>query len=501
MKNVKNTIIFSLIAVVSAANLLIPVSIQAAQFCNYLIAAQCPSGSTNTSYTSTAGNHSPVWSYTGDRTLYAEQVLNLTIVATDADHDFLYYDALNLPAGAYFEPTSHTLYWKPSQNQIGNHYIQFSVTDNNTTIYQTVNVIVLNNGNGNRKPVWNSIGDKDITAGQFLQFGVSATDPDGNSIVYSALNIPSGASFDSSNRTFYWTPGQNQTGTYVVTFRAYDGTDNSDLGVTIRVNSGFSNPAPQFNNPPRFFGFNPGTTAVVNQLYTYDSNATDPDGDTLIYSLASAPSGMSINTASGFLAWVPVSSQIGTSVVRVAVSDGRNQATADFSITVFAAGSPAPVTPAPVAPSEAKIVISEIKIENIDQEIVVSWKTNIPSGSRVIYDTASQADRTRGFTYANATRDERELVTSHSVNLGKLETNLVYYLRVVSKTDLQTVASQEIGFIQLEGGEIRGLFGASLIDILGDLFGNSAFLWILISVLGLISFSFYRKQKKGTTVI
>ena len=407
MNYMKKVLILSVISLVASVNFVLPIT-----------GAQA------------AGNHTPVWSETGSRTIYAGQVLNLMVYATDADHDFLYYDVLNLPAGAYFEPTSHTLYWKPSQNQLGSHSIQFSVTDNGPAVYQTVNINVLSNGtNSNTTP----------------------------------------------------TPMPSPT----------------------------PSPTSQYNNPPQFFGFNPGTTAVVNQLYTYDANATDPDGNALTYSLISAPSGMAINTASGFIAWVPVSSQVGSNSVRVAVSDGRAQTTADFNITAITGGSPTPVSaPTPVpppnptpAPTEAKIIISDIKIENVDGEIAVSWETNIPSDSRVIYGTASQADRTRNFSYANATPNNRELVTDHKTNLGKLEINIVYYLRVVSKTDLQTVVSQEIGFIQLASGEVRGLFGASLLDIFGSLFHNDAFLWILILALGIVSFSFYRKQKKDNTVI
>ena len=137
----------------------------------------------------------------------------------------------------------------------------------------------------------------------------------------------------------------------------------------------------------------------------------------------------------------------------------------------------------------------------MDGEILVSWKTNIPSGTRVIYDTTSQADRTRNFTYAEATTDDREFVTNHSANLGELEVGTVYYLRAVSKTNSQTVVSQEIGFIQLEGGEVQGLFGASLFDIFGSLFHSDGLHWFLIIALAIAALIFYRKHKKAAVTI
>ncbi len=50
----------------------------------------------------------------------------------------------------------------------------------------------------------------------------------------------------------------------------------------------------------------PVTTATEGQPYAYDVNATDPDaGDTLGYGLTQAPSGMTIDPASGVIAWTP----------------------------------------------------------------------------------------------------------------------------------------------------------------------------------------------------
>ncbi len=453
---------------------------------------------TTPTYTYNSGNRAPVWSSVSDRTAFTGQNLVLYVNATDADNDYLYYDAMNEPNGAYFDRTMHTLYWTPSQDQVGNYAIQFSVTDNfNATVYKTVNIVVVSSQANNRAPVWNSIGDKFVSAGQLLQFTVSATDADGDFVTYSVLNIPSGASFNSSNGTFSWVPNQNQNGTYFVSFRASDGKTTTDMGVRIQVGNGTVTPV--FNNAPQFFGFNPPTSATINQLYTYDVNASDADGDALTYSLISAPASMSINSGTGFLAWVPTST--GANTIRVAVSDGRNQTTADFTVTVFGASTPLPAPVTPVAPTEARLVISDITIENVNDEIVVGWKTNIPSGSRVVFDTTSQADKTRDFTYANATVDDRELVTTHSVNIGKLDTNKVYYLRVVSKTSLQTAIGQEIGFIKLGNGVIQNLFGASLIDIFGSLFTSTGFLWILVLGLGTAAGLMYRKQRKAMLVL
>jgi hypothetical protein len=87
-----------------------------------------------------------------------------------------------------------------------------------------------------RPPVLNAIGNKSVNEGTTLSFTISASDLDGDSLVYSASNLPSGASFDSATRTFSWAPGYSQSGTYPsIHFQVSDGlmTDSEDISITV----------------------------------------------------------------------------------------------------------------------------------------------------------------------------------------------------------------------------------------------------------------------------
>ena len=65
------------------------------------------------------------------------------------------------------------------------------------------------------------------------------------------------------------------------------------------------------------------TFTVKGNLYTYQIKAVDPDGDMLLYSLASAPSGMTIDKSTGMIRWnMPVDLQ-GKISFSVSVSDGN----------------------------------------------------------------------------------------------------------------------------------------------------------------------------------
>jgi len=92
---------------------------------------------------------------------------------------------------------------------------------------------------GNSAPVFEPVGSKQAVEGQLLQFTVTATDPDGDSITYFTEPLPPGASFDPATRIFSWIPDYTQARTYTIRFFAKDnGFPESKIGdtyVTISV--------------------------------------------------------------------------------------------------------------------------------------------------------------------------------------------------------------------------------------------------------------------------
>ena len=88
-------------------------------------------------------------------------------------------------------------------------------------------------GQGNHAPELASIGDQSVAENSLLSFSVSATDPDGDELSYSATGLPTGATF--SNQEFSWTPTSDQTGPHTVTFTVSDGTLEDSETITITV--------------------------------------------------------------------------------------------------------------------------------------------------------------------------------------------------------------------------------------------------------------------------
>ena len=63
------------------------------------------------------------------------QPLVLPVIATDPDGRPLVYWAANLPGGASFDPTTHTLLWEPDYSQAGTYNnVTFYVSDGVSTV-------------------------------------------------------------------------------------------------------------------------------------------------------------------------------------------------------------------------------------------------------------------------------------------------------------------------------------------------------------------------------
>ncbi|MCX5701718.1 MAG: putative Ig domain-containing protein [Candidatus Omnitrophica bacterium] len=271
-------------------------------------------------------NQAPVLAAIGNKSVAENAALSFTISASDADGDTLTYSATGLPAGASFNASTRAFAWTPSYTQAGTYNnVAFSLNDGQGgTDSEAITITVTN---VNRAPVLAVIGNKIVTEGSALTFTISATDADGDALTYSASNLPTGASFNATSRTFSWTPGINQAGTYTaVHFVVSDGslTDTEDITITVNNN----------NQAPVLAAIGNKTVAESSQL-TFTISATDADGDTLAYSAAGLPTGASFNASTRVFSWTPTLSQAGSYSVTFSVSDGNGGSDSEaISITV-----------------------------------------------------------------------------------------------------------------------------------------------------------------------
>lgn len=270
--------------------------------------------------TARSGNHAPVFTPIGDRSVVEMATLPFTISATDADANSLTYSASGLPTGAAFDPATRTFTWTPTDTQEGVYHVMFQVTDGQVAVSETITITVLSGSN--HPPELAAIGNKTVNEGETLSFSISATDVDtGQTVTYSVSGLPSGAAFVGQD--FTWTPGFDQAGVYNVTFTASDGQAQDSEPITITVVN--------VNRKPVLASV--GSQQVKeNFSLTFSVSATDPDGDPVNYSASGLPSGASFSA--GTFSWTPSFTQAGTYSVTFIASDGSLSDTEQVTITV-----------------------------------------------------------------------------------------------------------------------------------------------------------------------
>ncbi len=124
-------------------------------------------------------------------------------------------------------------------------------------------------------PIVTAIAPVTATAGTPIQFTVSATDPNGLALTYSAANLPSGSTFSTSTHVFSWTPTSSQTGTFAPVFTASDGTLSASQTASITVNAAAS-------QPPVMTAIAPVTaTAGADPVHRQRHRSKRPDADVL----------------------------------------------------------------------------------------------------------------------------------------------------------------------------------------------------------------------------
>ncbi len=227
--------------------------------------------------------------------------LDFVVPATDPDDppDTLAFSAAGLPDGASIDPTSGAFSWTPSEDQDGLHRFNLTVSDGRGgSDHQMVSVGVLE---VNAPPAFDAAPDHIVSGPS--QLNLTATDPDlpANTLTYSLVDPPKGASIDPHAGNFSWTPVITDGNIDPILVRVDDGAGGSDfLAIEIEVASGDADLRSQdsTNRPPDMNSIRPFYKHVDEcDTLTFEVSATDPDGDALTFEFGDNPSGATIASA------------------------------------------------------------------------------------------------------------------------------------------------------------------------------------------------------------
>ena len=245
------------------------------------------------------------------------------------DQNAISFKAENLPQGALFDVTTQVLTWIPTYDQSGVYkdvilIMKAGKLSDSTKFNLTVNHV-------NRPPELNAIASQNVNENNNLKFSVSGFDgdvEDEGKLIFSAINLPDGAVFNTDSLSFSWIPTYEQSGDYDnPTFIVTDIEGLSDSqSVKIAVT--------HVNRPP-----------VLNELQEYTGNenvainlnitGSDPDVEDKtkqVYSAVTLPEGATFVDQN--FSWTPTYDQSGKYTVSFTITDGMLSDSKSMDFTV-----------------------------------------------------------------------------------------------------------------------------------------------------------------------
>ncbi|MBS3158902.1 lamin tail domain-containing protein, partial [Candidatus Woesearchaeota archaeon] len=233
--------------------------------------------------------------------------------------------------------------------------------------------------------------------------------------------------------TFNWNSSEVNDGNHTLKAVVFDTAGNSNsTEIIVQVNN--VNLAPTMTSTAI-------TSATEDVLYQYDVDAADADpgeSSTLVFSLVTMPSGMTINSSTGLIAWTPANSQVGNNTVTVRVNDSSDaMAEQQFTINVTAV-------------NDAPMFVQTLENLNVNEDATLYYDVNCTdeeTTNLTYYKNATQFainPASGNFTWTPTNDD----VGSHNVNFicsdGELNTSQAITITVANTNDapsLNTVGS------------------------------------------------------------
>ncbi len=307
-------------------------------------------------------NDKPMLVEIEDQFIEEDSELYLNLFALDMDGDDLTYGA-TIDGGGIVETEGDMLTVIPNKDYNGLIYVIIAVSDGKDTEESEFNIQVMPI---NDPPVLDSINSKSIVEDSSLRLLLSATDVDGDALVYSA-DAGKNADVKIDGRQLLVTPKNNFNGIINVSVKVTDNFSSDSLNFALEVTP--------IKDAPKLAEIDSKSIVEDSSLRLLLS-ATDVDGDSLIYS-ADAGQNADVKIDGRQLLVTPKNNFNGEINVYVYVDDGTSKEKINFLLKVT------PVNDAPVLTS----IIPDEKQEKINIQLMA---TDI-DGDSLIYSVNTDA--------------------------------------------------------------------------------------------------------------
>jgi large repetitive protein len=238
------------------------------------------------------------------------------------------------------------------------------------SVASTVTVTAVNDG-----PAISGTPATSVNQDAAYTFVPAASDLDGDTLVFSILNKPTWASFNTATGALAGTPVNADVGvTNGIVISVSDGTTSVSL-------SGFNLTVVNVNDAPTISG-TPATSVNEDSAYSFTPTGADVDvGATLVYSITNQPTWATFSTATGALTGTPANADVGTTTgIVITASDGSLSTNLPaFNLTVVN------VNDAPT--------IAGVPATSVDQDVAYSFTptaSDVDSGTTLTYSITNK---------------------------------------------------------------------------------------------------------------
>lgn len=293
--------------------------------------------------------------------------LPITLSATDVENSALTYAVQSVPAQGVLTGTAPNFTYTPNSNYQGADSFTFHASDGTTssnvaTIFITINPV-------NDAPVVN---DQTLTTDEDTALGILLTgnDPDGDALTYLLVSAPAHGAISGVFPAITYTPDLNYSGSDSFTFKANDGTADSNTG-TVSITVQAKNDAP----------------IALDQTLDYQLNAPraitltaiDLDNDPLSFTILTLPTNGNLTGVAPNITYTPNLGFVGTDQFTFQVNDG----TINSNIATVTLSLDNSVNDPPIA-TDQNVTLAE------DTPTSIALGAADPEGAPLTYTIASQ---------------------------------------------------------------------------------------------------------------
>ncbi|MBC7980838.1 MAG: tandem-95 repeat protein [Armatimonadetes bacterium] len=275
-------------------------------------------------------------------TTIEDNPLPITVGGTDLDANTLTFAIAVAPAHGTLTGSPPNLIYSPAANFAGNDQFTFRVNDGTVDSALATVSIAVTAVNDLPTALSKSVGTTENTS---LPITLAGTDAEGNPLSFNVLGLPANGTLGGTAPNLTYQPAAGFSGSDAFTFRVNDGQANSATA-TVSITVTPVNDAPLATSR--------SVTTAEDTALPIILGGTDPDANSLTYSIVAAPTHGTLSGIPPNVTYSPAANFTGADLFTFRVNDGTvNSAPATVSITVTS------VNDVPLATSKSETTIED----------------------------------------------------------------------------------------------------------------------------------------------